>query len=100
VTAFVPATPKSQSAPALPLPVPALNVVRVEYQPVSVELSVQAMPVVGVLVSESKFCVDGLPSVVRLTHCAMARGAASASRTEHKRANEVRRTIMSFSGWF
>ena len=53
------------------VPVPALKVVRVEYQPGRVLLSVHAMlfPAVARVL---KFCVEGDPRVVRLTHWASA----------------------------
>jgi hypothetical protein len=61
------------------------------YHPVIVLLSVHglAVPVVARL---SKFCVEGEPSVVRLT-CACAKGAARAS-TSSRKAGRTRRTVM------
>src|SRR5262245_29261851 len=65
VTRFVPATPKLYSAPVADDPVPVLYVVRVEYQPGIVELSVHVMPV-PVMASVSKLSVSGTPSAVML----------------------------------
>src|SRR5262245_18122517 len=61
----MPATPKLYNAPVVDDPVPVLYVVRVEYQPGIVELSVHAMTV-PVIASVSKFSVNGTPSVVIL----------------------------------
>ena len=49
-----------------------MKVVRVEYQPGRVLLSVHAMLFAGVAVRVLKFCVEGDPRVVRLTHWASA----------------------------
>src|SRR5687767_9215711 len=85
-----PVVPKLYNAPAFDEPVPLLYVVRVEYHPSSVALSVHAIPV-PVLASESTGSGTGAPSdEIATCACADANMNTDATETSSVRLNRRR----------